>query len=131
MASSGIAALLLTGGKTAHSRFKIPLDITKDSTCGISKQLRVAQLLLWAVLTVWDELPMMHGHVIEAVDRLLRDIMDSDQPFCGKVMLLAGDFPQILPVISKATRAQVVRACLKKSPLWAYFKTLTPRRRRV
>ena len=33
--SSGIAALLLPGGRTAHSRFKIPLIITEDSVCDI------------------------------------------------------------------------------------------------
>ena len=32
VASSGIAAILLPGGRTAHSRFKIPLDITNVST---------------------------------------------------------------------------------------------------
>lgn len=33
VASSGIAALLLKGGRTAHSRFKIPLDLDRTSTC--------------------------------------------------------------------------------------------------
>ena len=33
-ASSGLAATLLPGGTTAHSRFKIPIQIDKDSTCG-------------------------------------------------------------------------------------------------
>ena len=32
-ASSGIAALLLNNGRTAHSRFKIPIDINSESTC--------------------------------------------------------------------------------------------------
>ena len=35
VASSGIAALLLKGGHTAHSTFKIPIDIHETSTCGI------------------------------------------------------------------------------------------------
>ena len=33
IAPSGIAALLLSGGRTAHSRFKIPLNINECSTC--------------------------------------------------------------------------------------------------
>ena len=32
-ASSGIAALLLEGGRTAHSRFGIPIDADEFSTC--------------------------------------------------------------------------------------------------
>jgi ABC-type branched-subunit amino acid transport system ATPase component len=33
--SCGIAALLLEGGMTAHSRFHIPLNTSDDSTCDI------------------------------------------------------------------------------------------------
>ena len=35
VASSGIASLLLSGGRTAHSRFRIPLNLTEDSVCHI------------------------------------------------------------------------------------------------
>jgi|SRR5579859_66145 len=34
-ASSGIAVTLLEGGTTAHSHFKIPIDIHTDLTCSI------------------------------------------------------------------------------------------------
>jgi hypothetical protein len=36
VASSGIASLLLMGGRTAHSRFKIPIDLHDESTCNIT-----------------------------------------------------------------------------------------------
>lgn len=36
VASSGIAALLLAGGKTAHSRLKIPVNIDEYSTCRLA-----------------------------------------------------------------------------------------------
>ena len=45
VASSGIAALLLNGGRTAHSRFKIPIKLTKDSTLDISYQSELAELI--------------------------------------------------------------------------------------
>jgi len=35
VASSGIAALLLEGGRTAHSVFKIPIAFGRDSMCSI------------------------------------------------------------------------------------------------
>ena len=38
VASSSIATLLLCGGRTAHSTFKIPISLHQDSTCPISKE---------------------------------------------------------------------------------------------
>ncbi|XP_061339398.1 uncharacterized protein LOC133286069 [Gastrolobium bilobum] len=45
VASSGIASLLLPGGRTAHSRFRIPIQITEDSTCNIKENSTLAELL--------------------------------------------------------------------------------------
>ncbi len=45
VASSGIASLLLLGGRTAHSRFKIPIDLHNESTCNITQQMQVAELV--------------------------------------------------------------------------------------
>ncbi|XP_035831981.1 uncharacterized protein LOC118481013 [Helianthus annuus] len=45
VASSGIASLLLTGGRTAHSRFRIPLNLNEDSVCHIKADSDVAKLL--------------------------------------------------------------------------------------
>ncbi|KIK72574.1 hypothetical protein PAXRUDRAFT_85701, partial [Paxillus rubicundulus Ve08.2h10] len=46
VASSGIiSSLLLIGGCTAHSHFKIPLQLFENSTCGISKGTLLAQLI--------------------------------------------------------------------------------------
>ncbi|XP_060207250.1 uncharacterized protein LOC132635050 isoform X2 [Lycium barbarum] len=39
VASSGIASLFLPGGRTAHSRFAIPLNPTEDATCNIKQAL--------------------------------------------------------------------------------------------
>ncbi len=72
VASSGIAALLLDGGRTAHSRFKIPVQgLNSTSICYISRDSELATLLQTAVLIVWDEAVMMHRHVFEAVNKSL------------------------------------------------------------
>jgi len=60
IASSGIASLLLLGDKTAHSRFKILIDLHDESTCNITQQMKVAELVRKADLIIWDEAPMMH-----------------------------------------------------------------------
>jgi hypothetical protein len=45
VASRGIVALLLKGGRTSHSRFHIPLILTKESTCAIKQGTNLAELL--------------------------------------------------------------------------------------
>lgn len=72
VASSGIASLLLPGGRTAHSRFKIPINLTEDSLCQIPRQSEEAKLLQQASLIIWDEAPMMHRNAFEALDRTIR-----------------------------------------------------------
>jgi len=104
--SSGIAATLLTGGRTAHSRFKIPINVDADSFCSISKQSDLAKLIKIANAIIWEEAPMINRYVLEALDRSLKDILDSDAPFGGKVIILGGDFCQVLLVVQKGTKAK-------------------------
>ncbi|KAL8112228.1 hypothetical protein AgCh_019790 [Apium graveolens] len=74
VASSGIASLLVQGGKTAHSRSRIPIDISEVSICEIKKNTYLAELICKASLVIWDEAPMTHRFVFEAIDRSFRDI---------------------------------------------------------
>ncbi|CAN1130399.1 ATP-dependent DNA helicase PIF1 [Linum perenne] len=94
VASSRIAATLLPGGVTAHSRFKIPIEVDHASTCAIKKGTNLARLMQQATLIVWDEAPMVHRSSFEAVDRTLCDIMNTPtegpnyKPFGGKTVIL-------------------------------------------
>jgi hypothetical protein len=45
VASSGIAALILIGGRTSHFRLKIPIEIHEKSTCSIKKNSLEAELM--------------------------------------------------------------------------------------
>ncbi|KAL4579451.1 hypothetical protein LXL04_015599 [Taraxacum kok-saghyz] len=124
-ASSGIASLLLPGGRTAHSRFRIPLDIDKDSCCAIDVGSDLAELINIAELIIWDEAPLQHRHGVEAVDRTFRDVCRYYLPdaenkiFEGKVVVLGGDFRQILPIITHGSRGDIVNASINMSQiLW-------------
>uniref|UniRef100_A0A453ESA5 ATP-dependent DNA helicase n=1 Tax=Aegilops tauschii subsp. strangulata TaxID=200361 RepID=A0A453ESA5_AEGTS len=44
-ATSGVAASIMPGGRTAHSRFKIPLKIDNGAICSFTKQSGTAKLL--------------------------------------------------------------------------------------
>ena len=123
VASSGIAAELLSGGRTAHSTFKIPIPIQEISTCNISKQSTLAEVIRKASVVIWDEAPMVHKHVIECVHRTFCDIMECSEPFGGKVFLLGGDFRQVLPIIRHGRQADIIDSNLKRSFLWPNIET--------
>ena len=103
VASSGIAALLLPGGRTSHSCFQIPLIINESSTCSISRSSMWAELLKETALIIWDEALMQHRHLHEAVNRTLKDILDPDKPFGGVPVVFWGNFHQTLPVIERGS----------------------------
>ena len=120
VASSGTAATLLNGGRTAHSAFKLPLNlvIQDDPVCNISKGTGEAEVLKSAKLIVWDECSMSHKKAFEALDRTLKDLKENNLLFGGVTVLICGDFRQTLPVVPKGTTADEYNACLKKSVLW-------------
>lgn len=56
---SGIASLLLPGGRTAHSRFSIPLNVDETTMCNrIVHASDLSGLLKNTKLIIWDEVPM-------------------------------------------------------------------------
>uniref|UniRef100_A0A0D3EA50 ATP-dependent DNA helicase n=1 Tax=Brassica oleracea var. oleracea TaxID=109376 RepID=A0A0D3EA50_BRAOL len=65
VASSGIASLLLSGGRTAHSRFGIPLNPDEFSSCTMKHRSDQANLVKASLLIIWDEAPMMSKHCEE------------------------------------------------------------------
>ncbi|XP_074374518.1 uncharacterized protein LOC141714921 [Apium graveolens] len=89
IAGSGIAVTLRSGGRTAHSRFKIPLKLDQSSIPRIK-----------------------HGTYIN----------EEKRPFGGITVVFCGDFEQILPVLPKAGRAEIVNASFNKSQLWKSCK---------
>jgi ATP-dependent DNA helicase PIF1 len=130
VASSGIASLLLPNGKTAHSTFCIPLEINEKSTCNVKHDTFRAKFLMAASLIIWDEAPMMNRYCFEAFDRTMKDLMkkinkeNENKPFGGKVVVLGGDFRQILPVVRKGTRGDIVNRTICSSKLWKHCHVL-------
>ncbi|XP_072013683.1 uncharacterized protein [Amphiura filiformis] len=123
-AMSGIAATLLPKGRTLHSRLKVPINITDESTCNITSRCATADLIRRCKLLVIDEVSMANRRIIEAVDRTMQDIRQNNRIFGGVTVVLSGDWRQILPVVRKGGRAEVVDACIKSSPLWSHVKVM-------
>ena len=117
MATTGIAAVLLDNGQPFHSRMKAPLNPTEDSMLRIPAQSELAKLVRMAKLLIVDEATMLDNRLLAALDRSLCDLMNSDKPFGGKIIVLSGDFRQCLPVVPRASRAGIVDICVNQSPL--------------
>nr|GEV76490.1 DNA helicase [Tanacetum cinerariifolium] len=124
--SLGIASLLLPSGRTAHSRFKLPLELPKESLCRITNNTQLGKLLANTDLIIWDEAPMNNQCCFEAIDRSLRDIIDKPSSlFNEKSVLLGGDFRQTIPVKKGASKIKVISSCISESELWPSFKVFT------
>jgi hypothetical protein len=78
LASSGIAATLLPGGRSAHSALKLPLNMQFIETLHVQH-----------FQTIW------HGKSIAE----MQDLRGNIRPFGNALILLAGYFMQTLPVI--------------------------------
>ena len=122
VATSGIDATLLRNGRTAQGRFKLPIDPFPKCSWGVKAQGPLWNLFRKTSLIIWDEATMANRLLIEALDIGLKELTDSDEPFGGKVVVLAGDFRQTLPILKLASRPQIVDMTLKKSPLWKHLE---------
>jgi PIF1-like helicase len=81
------------------------------SSCTIFENTELATLIQQADLVIWDEAPMQHCHIMEAVDHSFWDLHCSpDKPFSGLTIVFGKDFQNILLVIFKCSRAQAVGA---------------------
>ncbi|XP_076946887.1 uncharacterized protein LOC143618658 [Bidens hawaiensis] len=72
VAALGIASLLLPGRRTAHSTFKIPFDLYDESTCSVTKNTHLAQLLTEVSVIIWDEAPMNDRRCFESLDKYIK-----------------------------------------------------------
>ncbi|XP_012846883.1 PREDICTED: ATP-dependent DNA helicase PIF1-like [Erythranthe guttata] len=118
VATSGVAASLLPGGRTTHSRFNLPFDIDDKPIGKVSKQNSLGKMIVEARLIIWDEATMANRHSVESLDDVLRHLCDASLPFGGKLVLLGGDFRKTLPVVVRSSRESMVGACITISHIW-------------
>lgn len=71
----------------------------ETSICTVDKQNELANFFKVTNLIIWDETPMAHEFCFEALDKILKDIMNDNKVayhkiFIGKVVVFNGDFKQ-------------------------------------
>lgn len=103
---------MLKNGKTAHRTFNLPLNLEENCTCDVSPNSDIGKLLKECSLIIWDEAPMMNKHAFEALHRTLQDIRKNKSLMGGVLMVLAGDFRQILPIVKGGTKYDEIKAIM-------------------
>ena len=104
VAPTGIAALKVEG-QTIHSVFRFPFGLITPETrlWGDFKdkpQLYQKSISLLALVDtiIVDEVSMVRCDLVDAMDRILRRVMSTNQPFGGKQVVFVGDLCQLPPV---------------------------------
>jgi ATP-dependent DNA helicase PIF1 len=124
IASSGVAAQDYPEGRTAHSALGLPFEGSPNCECEISKGTSRYENLINKQVVIWDEVASHDMYLIQAADRALRKIYESDMLLGGRFVIFAGDFRQTLPIIRGKEEESEKRA-LKYSYIWDSLKKLS------
>ena len=125
-AYTGIAAILLPGGATLHTKMKVPTKAEEiqnptaylkctHAKSGTRKLLEAKETSLLII----DEVTMVESNIFLMIDRTLRQRIRGTiekphpKPFGGLTVVVSGDWRQTLPVVPRASRAQIVSESLK------------------
>ena len=99
----------------------MPVPLLSDSSSNITDQSKECQFLRQTDVFIWDEAPMAPRYTFEIMNRILKDMMNNDLLFGGKVVILGGDFRQLLPILSRHIRSEVINLSIKSNVLWNVF----------
>jgi hypothetical protein len=103
-----------------------------DLKSKVNASSKEADVLRACRVIIWDEASMIDKRLLLIASDLLCDLCrdqhntKSTVPFAGKVVLIGGDFRQVLPVIPNSCNpAHIIHATIKRSPLYAHFEHLS------
>ena len=125
-APTGIAALLLAGGRTIHNTFSIPITVQEETSSQMSYEHWQCERLRNADIIIVDEISMLHSTVFHHMNKVLQSMYRADQPertlpFAGKIIVMGGDWKQLMPIVNKGTAQDCAAASVKRSALFADF----------
>ncbi|KAL0456232.1 UNVERIFIED_CONTAM: hypothetical protein Slati_0962400 [Sesamum latifolium] len=105
--------------------------VDEDTTCRINQGTPLANFICKASLVIWDETPMEHRNVFKTVDKIFKNIIGYTDPdakrkvFGSKTIVLRGDFRQILSVVVRVGREDIVASSVNPSKdIWQDCKVL-------
>jgi len=90
------------------------LNLAADPLRNTGKTSGMATVLKTYQIIIWDECTMTHKKGLEALGRTLRDFQSDQHQMGGALILLAGNFRQNLPVISRSTPVDELNLSLSR-----------------
>lgn len=98
-ASTGIAATHM-GGITIHSWSGIGIrdTLNKDDLREIAEKKHIKNKIKNASVLILDEISMLHHYRLDLVEKIIKEIKNSPEPFGGMQVVFCGDFFQLPPV---------------------------------
>lgn len=98
-ASTGVAATHM-GGITIHSWSGIGIKdrLSKSELQEIAEKRHIKNKIKNASVLIIDEISMLHHFRLDLVDKVLKEVKNSDQPFGGIQVVFCGDFFQLPPI---------------------------------
>jgi ATP-dependent DNA helicase PIF1 len=98
-ASTGIAATHM-GGITIHSWSGLGIrdSLTKSELTEIAQKNHVKKKIKNASVLIIDEISMLHHYRLDLIDRVIKEVKNSNEPFGGMQVIFCGDFFQLPPV---------------------------------
>ena len=126
VATTGIAALQLKGGRTVHTGLKVPVDPSGTKKGPVQLTIEAHHRLGICIiehlrLIIWDEAPMINKDIFDGVDKHFRMLRRNDAPFGGLSVICCGDFRQCLPVVRGGSRHDQVAASINNSEVFQQF----------
>ena len=111
---TGIASILLQNGVTVHNLFKLPVPVLDTSSCNISPSSPYAEYIRCLSLILIDEASMIPNDATDAIDRALRDIMNNNIPFGGKLVVFGKTCRKSPPVVVRGTATKILEKAYKE-----------------
>ena len=124
-ASTGIAATHI-GGMTIHSWSGVGIKdaLSPQDLEAISGREKIVKRMKKAHVLVIDEISMLDGKILEMVDKILKTVRQSEEPFGGIQIVCIGDFFQLPPVTRQGDMMRYAfesNAWLGMKPLICYI----------
>lgn len=122
-ASTGIAATHMNG-ITIHSWSGIGIkdELSDHDLANLARKQVLKDRIKETSVLIIDEISMLHAKQLNLVDQVLKHIRNSNKPFGGIQVVVAGDFFQLPPVGSRGETNRDKFAFMSEAWLHAQFK---------